>query len=62
MAMRLHRVTDAEWQRLAAARRTQDLVGPPARASISAIELELRALDPAAPDGGPREYPQAAAG
>jgi hypothetical protein len=44
MALRLHRITDEQWQRLAAARRKRDLAGPPARASIGAIQIELRAL------------------
>jgi hypothetical protein len=51
MALRLHRVTDEQWQRLAASRRRQDLSGPPARTSIGAIEVELRALDARAPGG-----------
>ncbi|HEV7526296.1 MAG TPA: hypothetical protein VGP92_15090 [Acidimicrobiia bacterium] len=45
MALRLHRITDEQWQRLAAARRGHDPAGPPPRASIGAIEIELRALD-----------------
>jgi hypothetical protein len=49
MALRLHRVTDEQWQRLAAARRAEDLAHPPARAAIGAIEVELRSLD-ASPD------------
>jgi hypothetical protein len=49
MALRLHRVTDDEWQRLAASRRVQDLTDAPARTAIGAIELELRALDPNGP-------------
>jgi hypothetical protein len=49
MALRLHRVTDDEWQRLAASRRVQDLTGAPARTAIGAIEVELRALDPNTP-------------
>ena len=44
MALRLHRVSDEEWQLLAAARRNQDLAGPPPRASINAIETELTSL------------------
>jgi hypothetical protein len=44
MALRLHRVTDDTWQRLANARRAQDLAASPARASIGAIEIEIRAL------------------
>ena len=46
MALRLHRVTDEQWRLLAASRRACDLAGPPARASIGAIEIELRALAP----------------
>ena len=46
MALRLHGVTDEQWLRLAASRRNEDLAGPPARASIGAIEIELRALVP----------------
>jgi hypothetical protein len=45
MALRLHRITDDQWQRLAAARRSEDLAGTPARASIGAIEIELLALE-----------------
>ena len=44
MALRLHRVSDEEWQRLAATRRNQDLAGPPPRTSINAIETELTTL------------------
>jgi hypothetical protein len=44
MALRLHRVTDDTRQRLANARRARDLTASPARASIGAIEIELRAL------------------
>jgi len=44
MTLRRRRVTDVRRQRLAAARRTQDLAGLPARASIGAIEIELRSL------------------
>ncbi|MDQ1476938.1 MAG: hypothetical protein QOE62_2167 [Actinomycetota bacterium] len=47
MALRLHRVSDEEWQRLAATRRNQDLAPTPPRASINAIETELRSLAPA---------------
>lgn len=61
MALRLHRVTDQEWQRLAAARRIQDLAGSPPRAAIGAIEAELRSLEPRpAPDVA--DYREAAAG
>jgi hypothetical protein len=45
MALRLHRVTDDTWQRLANARRSEDLAASPARASIGAIEIEVRALE-----------------
>jgi hypothetical protein len=45
MALRLYRVTDEQWQRLAASRRDQDPPGAPARTSIGAIEVELRALE-----------------
>ena len=44
MALRLHRLTEDQWQRLAAARRAEDLAASPARAPIGAIEIELRAL------------------
>ena len=60
MALRLHRVTDEQWQRLAAARRRQDLAGRPARVSISAIEVELRTLEGAEPARDDRR--EAAAG
>jgi hypothetical protein len=53
MVLRLHRVSDEEWQRLAATRRNQDLAATPPRASIGAIETELSSLAPAngpAPD------------
>ncbi len=45
MALRLYRLRDDEWQRLAATRRNQDLAATPPRASIGAIENELSALD-----------------
>ena len=61
MALRLHRVTDQEWQRLAAARRIQDLAGNPPRTAIGAIEAELRSLDPA-PVADLGDYREAAAG
>jgi hypothetical protein len=52
MVLRLHGVSDEEWQRLAAARRNQDLAAAPPRASIGAIETELISLDaPAEPHG-----------
>jgi hypothetical protein len=44
MALRLHRVNDDTWRRLARARRKPDLAASPARASIGAIEIEIRAL------------------
>jgi hypothetical protein len=44
MTLRPRRATSEQRQRLVAARRTDDLVRPPARASIGAIEIELRAL------------------
>ena len=44
MALRLHGISDDEWHKLAAARRADDLGALPARASIAAIEVELRAL------------------
>jgi len=44
MTLRLHRITDEQWLRLAAARRAEHLSASPARASIGAIEIELRAL------------------
>jgi hypothetical protein len=47
--MRLLRMTDEKWRRLAAAQRAGDLDGAPPRTEIGAIEIELRALqdDPA---------------
>jgi len=54
MASRLHRVTDEQWQLLAASRRVQDSAGAPARTAIGAIEVELRALDPIAPNSPDR--------
>ena len=62
MALRLHRITEEQWQRLAAARRTQDLAGPPARASIGAIEIELHALESRPMISDTNEYREAAAG
>src|SRR5262249_20233486 len=44
MTLRLHRVSDEQWQRLAAARRNEDRAATPQRASIRAIEIELRTL------------------
>ncbi|MDQ1380901.1 MAG: hypothetical protein QOG65_2941 [Actinomycetota bacterium] len=44
MALRLHPVSDEEWQRLVATRRNQDLAAAPPRASINAIETELTSL------------------
>jgi hypothetical protein len=49
MALRLYRLRDDEWQRLAATRRNQDLAATPPRASIGAIETELSSLDPPPP-------------
>jgi hypothetical protein len=63
MALRLHRITDEQWQRLATARRTQDPAHPPARASIGAIQIELRALADSRPSTATNdEYREAAAG
>jgi hypothetical protein len=62
MALRLHRVTDEQWQRLAVARRGQDLAGSPPRAAIGAIESELRSLRPQTSDPAVTQYPHAAAG
>ena len=63
MALRLHRVTDEQWQRLAAARRTRDPYRPPARASIGAIQVELRALEASRPTiSTTDEYREAATG
>lgn len=44
MALRLHRVSDEEWRRLAATRRNQDVAATPPRASINAIATELSSL------------------
>ena len=49
-------------EHLAAARRTEDLARPPARASIGAIELELRALGSQSSILATDEYPEAATG
>ena len=57
MALRLYRLNDDEWRRLAASRRSEDLQALPARASISAIEVELKALERM-----PRRADQAAPG
>ena len=46
MALRLHRITDEQWQRLAVARRGQNVGAFPPRAAIGAIESELRSLRP----------------
>ena len=52
MALRLYGLSDEEWQRLAAARRSQDLAAAPPRASVGAIETELISLGaPAEPRG-----------
>jgi hypothetical protein len=50
MALRLHRVTDEQWRRLAASRRDHDTTGAPARTAIGAIEVELRALESRPPE------------
>lgn len=42
--LRLQGISDEQWQRLAAARRNEDRAAAPPRASIRAIEIELRAL------------------
>ncbi len=44
MTLRLHRVSDEQWRRLAATRRSEDRAGAPPRATIRAIEIELRTL------------------
>jgi len=63
MALRLHRVSDEQWQRLAASRRGEDLAGRPARTAIGAIELELRSLDASQPGRtASTEYREAATG
>ncbi|MDP9336047.1 MAG: hypothetical protein M3Q30_22435 [Actinomycetota bacterium] len=62
MTLRRRRVTNDERQRLAAARRTQDLAALPARASIGAIEIELRSLGPQPTAAASGEYREAAAG
>ena len=63
MALRLYRITDEQWQRLAAARRSQDLSATPPRAAIGAIEVELRSLDGARSAPSEIDAPrQAAAG
>jgi hypothetical protein len=62
MALRLHRINDEQWQRLAAARRGVDLAGSPPRAAIGAIEIELRGLGQESAPVAADEYPQAATG
>ena len=63
MPLRLHRITDEQWQRLATTRRTQDPARPPARASIGAIQIELRALAGSRPSiATTDEYREAATG
>jgi hypothetical protein len=62
MTLRLHRVTDEQWVRLAAFRRSRDLSGPPPRASITAIESELQTLGGEPIAAAVDEYPKAAAG
>ena len=61
MALRLHRVTDEQWLRLAAFRRSHDLAGPPPRAAIGAIENELRTLGAETDTTASDSYPEAAA-
>ena len=62
MALRLHRITDEQWQRLAAARRGIDLAASPPRSAIGAIEIELRGLDASPAPATADEYPHAATG
>ena len=62
MVLRLHRISDEQWQRLAAARRGSDLMGSPPRSAIGAIESELRGLDAQPAPVASNEYPQAATG
>jgi hypothetical protein len=45
MTLRLHPVSDEQWQRLAAARRNEDRSASPPRTAIRAIEIELRSLE-----------------
>ena len=61
MGLRLHRVTDEQWLRLAAFRRSHDLSGPPPRAAIGAIENELRTLGSEPANSDTDAYPEAAA-
>jgi hypothetical protein len=61
MGLRLHRVTEEQWLRLAAFRRSHDLGGPPPRAAIGAIESELRTLGAEPKASDPDAYPDAAA-
>jgi len=61
MSLRLHGVSDEQWQRLAAARRNEDRAASPPRASIRAIEIELRSLETGVATREP-ELPRAAAG
>jgi hypothetical protein len=62
MTLRPRRVAAKRRQRLAAARRTEDLAAPPARVSIGAIEIELRALGSQPTIVASDEYPEAATG
>jgi hypothetical protein len=61
MTLRVHRVSDEQWQRLAAARRNEDRATAPQRASIRAIEIELRTLSSGV-GAAAEEPPRAAAG
>ena len=56
MTLRLHRVSDEQWQRLAAARRNQDRSGAPPRASIPDRDRVAHAR-PGRPRPGPRPAP-----
>jgi hypothetical protein len=63
MALRQHRVTADQWQRLAAVRRADDLARAPARASIGAIEIELRSVKGAqSTTSAPNAHREAATG
>jgi len=62
MALRLHRITEEQWQRLAAARRGADLAASPPRSAIGAIEIELRSLDAPPAPRPVSDFPQTATG